>query len=76
LEISVPRLIPPDLLKPLKGITYSRAHLARLERAGLFPKKVLLGPGRVGGYVETEIDEYIVQKIAARDAVAATGLRP
>ena len=59
------RLIPPDLLKPLKGITYSRAHLARLERAGRFPKKVLLGPGRIGGYLEAETDEYIAQKIAA-----------
>jgi prophage regulatory protein len=65
------RLIPPDLLKPLKGITYSRAHLARLERAGRFPKKVLLGPGRVGGYVEEEIDQYVAQKIAERDAAVA-----
>ena len=54
-----------------KGIPHSKPHPYRLEKVGLFPKKVLLGPGRIGGYIEAEIDEYIVQKIAARDGGAA-----
>jgi predicted DNA-binding transcriptional regulator AlpA len=48
-----------------KGIPYSKPHPYPLGKAGLFPKKVLLGPGRIGGYLEAETDEYIAQKIAA-----------
>jgi prophage regulatory protein len=65
------KLIPPDLLKPLKGITYSRAHLARLEREGKFPRRVLIGAGRIGGYIEAELDAWIEAKIAERDAEVA-----
>jgi prophage regulatory protein len=53
-------------LKP-KGIPYSKPHLWRLEKAGKFPERVPLGPGRYG-YVESEIDSYIAGLIAARDA--------
>jgi len=62
------RLIPYEALKT-KCIMYSKPHLWRLERAGKFPKRVNIGPGRYG-YVEAEIDEYIAQKIAERDQVA------
>jgi prophage regulatory protein len=60
------RLIPYDALAA-KCITYSKPHLWRLERAGKFPKRVPIGPGRYG-YLEAEIDAYIEQKIAQRDA--------
>ena len=33
---------------------YSPQHIARLEKAGLFPKRVQLGPNRVG-WVESEV---------------------
>ena len=59
-------LIPYPALKA-KGITYSKPHLWRLERAGKFPKRVPLGPGRYA-YVESEIDAYVDALIAARDA--------
>jgi prophage regulatory protein len=59
-------LIPYARLKD-RGITYSKPHLWRLERAGKFPKRVPVGPGRYA-YVETEIDQYIDRLIAARDA--------
>jgi len=59
-------LIPYRALKA-KGITYSKPHLWRLEKAGKFPKRVPLGPGRYA-YVESEIDAYIAALIAARDA--------
>ena len=48
-------------------VLYSFAHVARLEAAGLFPKRVPLGPGRVG-YVEEEVENWIIKRIAERDA--------
>lgn len=48
-------------------VLYSFAHIARLEAAGAFPKRVPLGPGRVG-YVEEEIEDWITKRIAERDA--------
>src|SRR6516162_8294392 len=70
-EISMAQrvLIPYDELKEAKGICYSKSRLARLEKANLFPKRVVIG-GKIT-YVETEIDEYVAQKIAARDAAVA-----
>jgi prophage regulatory protein len=47
-------------------IPYTRQHLGRLEKAGLFPKRVQLGPNRVA-WIETEIDEHI-EAVAARRA--------
>jgi prophage regulatory protein len=60
------RLIPYESLKA-KCIGYSKPHLWRLEKANKFPKRVAIGAGRYG-YVESEIDAYIEQKIAERDA--------
>lgn len=60
------RLISHDDLKP-KGISYSKPHLWRLERQGVFPKRVPIGPGRYA-YVQAEIDAYIEDLIARRDA--------
>jgi prophage regulatory protein len=63
------RLIPYEALKA-KCILYSKPHLWRLEKADKFPKRVPIGAGRYG-YVEEEIDAYIAQKIAERDARSA-----
>jgi len=52
-----------------KRVLYSPAHIARLESAGQFPKRVRLGNGpraRVG-WVETEIDEWLRERIEKRD---------
>lgn len=46
---------------------YSPQHTARLEAQGKFPKRVRLGSGRVG-YVEQEIMEWVLARIAERDA--------
>jgi prophage regulatory protein len=51
-------------------VLYSFAHIARLEASGLFPKRVQLGPGRVG-WVEEEIDNWMRGRIARRDATAS-----
>ena len=46
-------------------VLYSPAHIARLEAAGQFPKRVRLGQGRVG-WVEQEIDDWLQVRIDAR----------
>jgi prophage regulatory protein len=50
-----------------KGIFYSKTQLWRLEKRGQFPRRVPIGPGR-HGWVEEEIDQFIADRIAARDA--------
>lgn len=46
-------------------VLYSPAHIARLEAAGLFPKRVQLGCNRVG-WVETEVLDWLQSRIDAR----------
>lgn len=50
-------------------VGYSRMHLYRLERDGLFPKRVQLGPHSVG-WLESEIDAWIVSKAGSRCGAA------
>jgi prophage regulatory protein len=47
-------------------VLYSPAHIARLEKAGLFPKRVRLGQGRVG-WIDSEVDGWVNARIAERD---------
>ncbi len=47
-------------------VLYSPQHIARLEAAGLFPKRVHLGPGRVG-WVDEEVQDWLRERIAKRD---------
>lgn len=49
------------------GIPYSFQHIARLEGAGKFPKRVQLGQCRVAWRYE-EVMEWIAEKVALRDA--------
>jgi prophage regulatory protein len=51
-------------LKPLKGISYSRIHLKRLEDAGKFPKRIECG-ARVY-WCEHEVDEWKQRQADAR----------
>ena len=52
-------------------VLYCPAHIARLEAAGKFPKRVQLGPGRVG-WVEEEIEEWMRVRIAERQTLPAS----
>lgn len=47
-------------------VLYSPQHIARLEAAGQFPKRVMLGQNRVG-WVEDEVLEWLQKRIDARD---------
>lgn len=45
--------------------------IRRLESAGLFPKRFTICPtgrGRAVGHLESEVDQWIADRLAARDA--------
>ena len=54
------------LKRVLEIVPYSAAHLARLEKAGLFPRRVKLGACRVG-WVESEVNDWINERLTARN---------
>ena len=54
----VRKLVSKKELKSIYGIPYSFAHIARLEAAGQFPKRLRLGACRVAWYAD-EIEEWI-----------------
>lgn len=54
--------------KDLKTLVpYSHQHIARLEKAGGFPKRVQLGQCRVA-WIEEEILAWLNERIQKRDA--------
>ena len=52
-------------------VLYSFAHIDRLEKAGKFPKRVTLGPNRVG-WIEQEILDWIKHLVEERDRYVAS----
>ncbi|MFZ0469965.1 MAG: AlpA family phage regulatory protein [Thiogranum sp.] len=48
-------------------LLYSPQHIARLEKAGKFPKRVQLGPNRVG-WVEEEVLDWLHNRLECREA--------
>jgi prophage regulatory protein len=64
------RILSFDDLRFEKGIPYSKVHLWRLERYGKFPKRVQLGQSR-HGWLESEIDDWLLERMAARNSETA-----
>jgi prophage regulatory protein len=58
-------------LKPLKGITFSRQHIGRLQKARKFPLSVSFGDN-TEVFLEHEVDQWVADRIAERDAKATT----
>lgn len=58
------RMISKRQLKEL--VLYSPQHVARLEKAGIFPMRVQLGPNRVG-WVESEILDWLQKRLDERE---------
>lgn len=56
-------LVSQKELKTLLGIPYSPAHLARLEKAGLFPRRLRLSPCRIA-YLYVECCDWVKKKVA------------
>ena len=59
----VMRILSKRQLKEL--VLYSPQHIARLEKAGEFPKRIQLGPNRVG-WVEAEVLEWLQMRLDDR----------
>jgi prophage regulatory protein len=51
-----------------KMVPYSRTHIARLEKAGEFPKRVRLSSRRVA-WVKAEVEAWIAEKMALRTSM-------
>lgn len=58
------RIVSKRQLKEM--VLYSPQHVARLEKAGKFPKRVQLGPNRVG-WVEDEVLDWLQSRLNCRD---------
>lgn len=58
------RIVSKRQLKEM--VLYSPQHIARLEKAGMFPKRVQLGPNRVG-WVESEVLDWLQSRLNRRD---------
>ncbi|MFY9789189.1 MAG: AlpA family phage regulatory protein [Pseudolabrys sp.] len=63
------KLLCYDDLKLAKSIQYSKVQIWRLEKQGMFPKRIEIGPGR-RAWAEHEIDVWIASRIADRDSAA------
>jgi prophage regulatory protein len=63
-QIKIDRLIDKKELKKL--IPYSHSTITRKEKAGSFPKRVILGPCRVA-WPLSEVLQWIENKKAERD---------
>jgi len=61
------QLVSKRELKTICGIPYTPQHIARLEAAGRFPKRVTLGGNRVA-WLMCEVDAWVSERIAERDA--------
>jgi prophage regulatory protein len=57
-------LIYPEL--KAEGVRFSRKHLERLERLGLFPRRVKISARRIG-WIKTEVQDWVQARIALRD---------
>ena len=64
-------LVSKKELKAL-GIPYSFQHIARLEKAGQFPKRVQLGACRVAWSYQ-EVCDWVADKVALRDRTKSAG---
>jgi prophage regulatory protein len=60
-------LVSKKELKTL-GIPYSFAHIARLEKAGQFPRRIQLGQCRVA-WCYDEVCKWIAERVAKREPV-------
>ena len=56
-----------DKKELVKLAKYSPQHIARLEKAGQFPKRLQLGQNRVA-WMMSEVEEWIEDRIKKRDA--------
>jgi prophage regulatory protein len=68
LDVQCERVLREPEVARLTG--RSREQRWRDERAGLFPKRIRLGPNAVG-WLESEVSAWLAERIAERDARGA-----
>ena len=56
-----------DKKELVKLVKYSAQHIARLEKAGQFPKRIRLGQNRVA-WLLIEIEDWIDERLLRREA--------
>ena len=61
------QIVSKKELRTVCGFPYSPQHIARLEAAGQFPKRIRLGQNRVAWLLK-EVEEWLDARIAKRDA--------
>ena len=61
---TTPRILTRRHLREM--IPYTPQHIHRLEKAGKFPRRIQLGPNRVG-WLAAEVDAWLNERIALRD---------
>ena len=54
-----------DKKELVKLVKYSPQHIARLEKAGQFPKRLRLGQNRVA-WLLSEVEDWIEQRLGER----------
>src|SRR3984893_7624996 len=66
------KLVSKKELRIVFGVPYSFAHIARLEAAGQFPKRIRLGACRVAWLAE-EVQDWIDERGASRHTTSPSG---
>jgi predicted DNA-binding transcriptional regulator AlpA len=61
-----PRILSYSDLRD-RGIKFSRQWILQLMKEKKFPQTIALGAGHSVGFIETEIDKWIEDRIAERD---------
>ena len=57
----------------MERVPYSATHIYRLMANGLFPKQIRMSANRVG-WLESEIEQWILDKCAARNVATVSGV--
>jgi prophage regulatory protein len=63
------RVLSYDELRTEKGIRFSQQWIRKLVKEDRFPAPVSLGEA-TRGFIETEVDNWIAERIRERDAAA------
>jgi prophage regulatory protein len=64
------KLVSKKELKTVFGVPYSFQHIARLEAAGQFPKRIPLGACRVA-WLSEEVQHWIDERVASRNTTSS-----
>jgi predicted DNA-binding transcriptional regulator AlpA len=69
MEDIIDRLLPWSELELI--VPYSRVHVGRLERSGLFPQRIVVGAGRAArvAWLASEVRAWLAEKANSRSQI-------